>query len=122
MWLNEKMMKKNVSPEIESGNITLSGAEVEAVSTTHRRAVDVYAPYGYSSMIPTGEEVLLVSGGSVSSVAGTKMKSPALKRGEVEIASKGGAKIRLLNDGTVLINGFEITKDGEIGLQNEHID
>ena len=45
---------------------------------------------------------------------GTAEDASSLESGEIRIASAGGAKIILKNDGTVIINSMIIGKDGVI--------
>lgn len=114
MWLNEKMIDKGTSSEIESAKVTIGGDRVETLSSGQQRGAQVYAPYGYRASVPSGQDVLLISGAEGGFVAGVKSKSEALNSGEIEITSSGGAKIKLCNDGRIVINGMIINKEGEI--------
>lgn len=114
MWLNER--KTPVSGAgYECAGVTLGGSQVETVASAHVRETPVYAPYGYAAHVPTGAQVLLLSGGADGAVvAGTRMGAAHLAPGEVELRSPGGAVLRLCQDGTVRINGLVINKKGEI--------
>ena len=114
MWLsrNFKISEQNAA---EAGVVTLSENGVtEANSSSPSRNANCYAPYGYSSRIPVGEEVLVVNGASGAAVAGSKMSESGLEQGEILIKSQGGASILLKNDGSVVINSLVIDKNGNI--------
>lgn len=114
MWLS-RSFKSTEQNAAETGVITLNTDDVtEANSSLPSRSAQCFSPYGYSSRIPVGEEVLIVNGASGLAVAGTKMDSGALEQGEVEIRSLGGANILLKNDGSVVINSLVIDKNGNI--------
>lgn len=114
MWLNEQMVNKRSSSEIESATVTMGGNQVETVSSAQQRGAQVYAPYGYNAAVPSGQDVLLISGADGGFVAGVKSAKNSLKSGEIEISSAGGASIVLCNDGRVIINGMIINSKGEI--------
>ena len=111
MWLN-----KNYNSQAESfakkGTVTLGGtANVDAGEGT--RNAEVYAPYGYSFCAPAGEEGLIIG-----AIAGTKAVQSNLKNGEIKICSLSGAYILLRSDGSVVINGAVIGKNGKITEKN----
>lgn len=115
MWLSKIISKTNESDRAERGMVTISsGEETEILASVLSRNVYSYAPYGYNSVPPVGEEVILVpsSDGQVS--LGTKINMDSLENGEVKISSKGGATIVLKNDGTIAINSMIINKNGVI--------
>ncbi len=114
MWLSRRF-KGNEQSAAETGVVTLStGDMTESSSSMPSRHSECFAPYGYSSVIPVGEKVLIVNGASGAAVAGAKMDAGALDQGEVEIKSLGGARILLKNDGSVVINSLVIDKFGNI--------
>ena len=79
-----------------------------------QRDIDSYSPYGYSSRAPRGEKIILVPSADGQVMLGTAEDASSLESGEIRIASAGGAKIILKNDGTVIINSMIIGKDGVI--------
>lgn len=115
MWISKRFYSEPSPQASEIGTVTVSrNSGIDASATVHKKSVDIYAPYGYSFSAPKGEEVLLV-GSSLGSVgSGTRMKNEGLSAGEIAIASSGGARIVLKNDGTVSINGMTFSKDGSL--------
>lgn len=71
-------------------------------------------PWGFYSKAPSDVNgvALTLEDGDV--IVGHKISERALSEGEVEIFSKGGASIILKNNGSVIINGLLITKNGTI--------
>lgn len=115
MWLSRKLSQASKNDLAEKGSVTLSNAnEIEAGSTISTRSINTYSPYGYSSVEPVGEEVLLIPSSDGQVCVGSKTIANNLESGEVQIMSLGGAKIVLKNDGSVVINSLVIDKDGEI--------
>jgi phage gp45-like len=115
MWLSKMMSKSSLSDKAEKGRITLSQPDnVEAESTVTARNINTYTPYGFTSLAPIGEEVILIPSSDGQVAVGTKNDSSDLQSGEVKIASKGGACIILKNDGSVIINSMKIDKNGVI--------
>lgn len=86
----------------------------ETPYTKSSSADGVYTPFGFSSVAPTGENALVIPTQNGEMIAGYKMRTRALSKGEVEIFSNGGAYILLKNDGSVVINGLTISPSGEI--------
>lgn len=114
MWLSRNF-KSTEQSAAETGVITLNKDDItEANSSMPSRGAQCFSPYGYSSRIPVGDEVLIVNGSSGSAVAGVKMNAGTLEQGEIEIRSLGGATILLKNDGSVVINSLVIDRDGNI--------
>ena len=81
---------------------------LEVGSSVNSRNVGSYMPYGYSTSVPSGEEVILVPSTDGQVALGTRVKDDSLEEGEIKISSKGGASIVLKNDGRVIINGTYI--------------
>ena len=114
MWLS-RAFKSTRGFAAETGTVAIGGSSTLKTSSTMQSAnVQSYAPYGYSSFAPAGEDILIISSADGGIGAGTKMSDDALDEGEISIRSRGGACIRLKKDGTVEINGFVFTKDGTI--------
>ena len=121
MWLSKRFGNVD-SAAAETGTVAIGGSStVKTASTVQAERVHNYAPYGYSSYAPKGENILIInsSGGSVG--AGTRMKDESLLEGEISIKSESGAKILLKNDGTVEINGLVITAKGTIADSPEGV-
>lgn len=116
MWLN-----KNYNSQAESfakkGTVTLGGTANVDAGEGNRNA-EVYAPYGYSFCAPAGEEVLIIGSPFGDAIAGTKAVQSNLKNGEIKICSLSGAYILLSSDGSVVINGTVIGKNGKITEKN----
>lgn len=114
MWLS-KVFKNTHSFAAEKGTVAIGGSSTLKTSSTLQSAnVQSYAPYGYSSFAPAGEEILIINSAEGSVGSGTRMSDDNLAEGEISIQSRGGACIRLKKDGTVEINGFVFTANGAI--------
>ena len=114
MWLS-KTFKNTRSVAAETGTVAIGGSSTLKTSFTLQSAnVQNYAPYGYSSYAPAGEEILIINSAEGSVGSGTRMSDGSLDEGEISIKSRGGACIRLKKDGTVEINGFVFTHEGAI--------
>ena len=115
MWISRMLARSYESEKAQSGYVSMSaGGELEVGSTVNARGIKAYSPYGYSAAVPVGEEVILIPSAEGQAILGTPESSSSLSQGEVEIASRGGARILLKNDGTVIINGhYVINKEGE---------
>lgn len=114
MWLSEKMSVASQNDFAQMGTVTIGGDDMEISSTAVCTNAQVYAPYGYKFSVPAGEDVLLIPSSSGYASAGVKMQRCDLQTGEISISSLGGAYITLKNDGSIIINGLVINKDGEI--------
>ena len=103
------LSKGKEADRAETGYVTMGrGDLIEAGATVNSRSIKSYLPYGYSSLVPKGEEVILVPSTDGNVALGTRAKSEELESGEIKISSKGGASIVLKNDGRVIINGSYI--------------
>lgn len=115
MWISRKLISKEDTPAIQSGMSTLNhNGQVEAVSTGAERDIRIYSPYGYSFSLPSGVEMLLSNSSGQQAAIGTLMQDTDTEPGEIKITAASGACIRLKNNGSVVINGMEIDKDGVI--------
>ena len=116
MWISRKLTENSSYHTAERGRITVSNKDkLEADGSLNTRNVISYSPYGYSSLPPKGEEVLLLPFSNGQVAVGTRDRQDKLNSGEVRISSAGGASIVLKNDGSVVINNrFVINKEGEI--------
>ena len=116
MWLSRKLNKSGSVPSAEKGEVTLSSPENWEVFATQKvRNIICYSPYGFCSLSPAGEEVLLLPASGTTAALGTKSNPNGLEAGEVKVFSKGGASIELKNDGTIVLNGtVKIDRRGHI--------
>jgi phage gp45-like len=115
MWISKQIVKNEDEPISQTGKSTLnSDGSVEVVSTGVNRDVKMYAPFGYSYSLPTGINVLLTQGDGTQTGIGVELDSKNLKSGEIKITSSSGAYIYLKQDGSVVINGLAISKEGVI--------
>lgn len=111
MWLTSFLNKEKGSGRATKGSITgVAEQSVQVDAATQHRDVMVVAPYGIAYVPPVGEGAVVVpfDGGEacVGVVSGVSHK---LSRGELMLYSKGGASIVLKNDGSVLINGKQVS-------------
>ncbi len=115
MWLSKMVVKRKNNTVAESGTVTITDSDsLEANSTVNARGLPTYAPYGYNTRIPIGEEVLLVPSTNGQAAVGSRCTENLLENGEICIKSKGGATLILKNDGSVVINSLVIDKNGVI--------
>lgn len=115
MWISKMISRQNSRETAESGIVTMTdGGKIEASASVNEREISAFLPYGFSSVPPSEEEVMLVPCSNGSAVIGVKQNSFSLETGEVCISSSGGASIVLKNDGSVVVNNhLIITKEGD---------
>lgn len=114
MWISKKIADSSATRLAEKGKVTLSSNEFEVSSTISQRSMESFAPYGYNSKAPIGEEVMLLPSVDGQAVIGSLCNNDTLESGEIKITSKGGAYILLKNDGTIELNSVVVTKEGAI--------
>ncbi len=115
MWISEQISKGQPQTENQTGKSTLnSNGSVEITSTGVCRDVELYSPYGYSFSLPVGQNVLLTRCDGAQAGLGVALSSNALAQGEIKITALSGAYIHLKQDGSVVINGLKINKNGVI--------
>ena len=115
MWISKQITKAQETPTVQTGTSTLnSNGQVEAVSTGAQRNISIYSPYGYCFSLPTGAQMLLAKSDGQQVAIGTLMNSDGVAAGEIMIKSQSGAYVHLKNNGSVIINGLEISRDGVI--------
>ncbi|MBQ2825302.1 MAG: phage baseplate assembly protein [Clostridia bacterium] len=111
MWLTSFLNKDGKDTSARRGSV--SGADSKSVNvdaSTQHRGVDVVAPFGIAYVPPLGEGAVVVPFDGGEACVGVLSKAPAkLQRGELMLYSKGGASIILKNDGSVLINGKQVS-------------
>lgn len=115
MWISRQVKDKTAENQTQTGRVTLnSSGKLEAISNGVDRNIDSFLPYGYSSAVPQGEEVLLTKSDGEQVALGVRCDSNRLQSGEIKITALSGAYIHFKANGSVIINGLEITKDGDI--------
>ena len=115
MWMSKNIAASVPREVAQEGTVTMSNSfSWEAGATVSGRDYPCFAPYGYSYCAPGGESVLLVPSETGSACVGTAVNSNGLSAGEISIRSLGGASVVLKNDGSVIINGLVINKNGEM--------
>lgn len=117
MWMSKRIVATSEKKVAEKGKVTLSDNQLEAGATVTRRNIDSYAPYGYKSVPPVDEDVIMLESNDGAVVLGTLSKDENIESGEVKISSLGGAYIILKNNGDIVLNGLVIDSRGVI--QNE---
>lgn len=117
MWMSKRIVATSEKEVAEKGKVTLSDNQLEAGATVTRRNIDSYAPYGYKSVPPVDEDVIMLESNDGAVVLGAMSKDEDIESGEVKISSLGGAYIILKNNGDIVLNGLVIDSRGVI--QNE---
>lgn len=117
MWMSKRIVATSEKEVAEKGKVTLSDNQLEAGATVTRRNIDSYAPYGYKSVPPVDEDVIMLESNDGAVVIGALSKDENIESGEVKISSLGGAYIILKNNGDIVLNGLVIDSRGVI--QNE---
>ena len=117
MWMSKRIVATSDKEVAEKVKVTLSDNQLEAGATVTRRNIDSYAPYGYKSVPPVDEDVIMLESNDGAVVLGALSKDEDIESGEVKISSLGGAYIILKNNGDIVLNGLVIDSRGVI--QNE---
>ena len=117
MWMSKRIVATSEKEFAEKGKVTLSDNQLEAGATVTRRNIDSYAPYGYKSVPPVDEDVIMLESNDGAVVLGALSKNEDIESGEVKISSFGGAYIILKNNGDSVLTGLVIDSRGVI--QNE---
>ncbi|WP_297131038.1 hypothetical protein [uncultured Eubacterium sp.] len=115
--MSKKIVATSENEVAEKGKVTLSDNQFEAGATVTKRNIDSYAPYGYQSVPPINEDIIMLESNDGAVVLGTLNKNCDIESGEVKVSSLGGAYIILKNDGNIVLNGLVIDSRGVI--QNE---
>lgn len=114
MWISHRLNADYARSEAEQATVTLEGVATEATGTLQTRDFVQCHPFGYHATLPLGTTVLSVPtalGNAVVGVA-TGSSQEELQVGEVRITALSGAFIYLKKDGSVVINGAVIDKNG----------
>lgn len=81
------------------------------------RDLPVCSPFGFFSLPPKGQEVLILDSQQRNLLVGAVTESsqlPHIQEGEVLVRANSGAFLHLKSDGSVSINGLVIGQDGNI--------
>lgn len=112
MWMSKKIVATSENEVAEKGKVTLSDNQFEAGATVTKRNIDSYTPYGYQSVPPINEDIIMLESNDGAVVLGALSKNDGLESGEVKISSLGGAYIILKNNGNIVLNGLVIDSGG----------
>ena len=103
MWTWERERRRQaLEPDIQFGEVTLSGPETAANLGGERRWLQVCGPGGYVWRPRQGEKALVLKAGQEVWVLGTAQEDAQLEPGQVKLAGTG-CEIRL--DKQVRIGG-----------------
>ncbi len=130
MWIAGRLGRTERAQEtaaVESGTVTVGGCEAGVLSRGEERSLPVAAPGGYAWRPVSGEQVLVLRGGTqgeeryVAAALSEETQVPTLADGEICLFSRGGeARIVLRNDGRVEIEG-EVYINGKPYIEVEEI-
>ncbi len=114
MWLLKNLsLNSGKNKTADKGTVTVSkNSTLSAKTSSEHIGISVIAPYGVTSIPPSGEDVCVLPVGQKSYCIGTVCKNYNLEEGEIMLSSKGGATLVLKNDGRILANGIDISKGG----------
>lgn len=110
MWLAKKINQQNSYSKVMSGNMV----DYEVVGDFGEDHPSYVFPYGIDSIPLNNEELILLDTATGRACAGVVKTPKDICPGEIKLYSSGGAFIKLTKEGTVVINGVTITKDGTI--------
>ncbi len=100
MWLTRKLRAGN-GVRLHSGRVEEGGGFAVQGESLFKEPEQLL-PYGLMSVAEAGKEAVMLDG-YCAGVPGPP--DSGLQAGETRLYSAGGAEIRLLNDGSVVING-----------------
>lgn len=115
MWISRQISKQQEGSENQKGSSTSnSNGSIEVTSNGACRDVEMYAPYGYNYSLPAYQDVFLTRCDGEQTCLGVRLGKDGLASGEIKISASSGAYIYLRQDGSVVINGLIINKNGVI--------
>lgn len=116
MWISEQLAQEKTPGETaQTARVALSGIQDNGgVSAGSDRGVELCAPYGYTFSLPAGKSLILTNCDAKQTAIGVAMQQRNLSAGEIKIESESGGYIYLADNGSVVINGLEINRYGEI--------
>lgn len=107
MWILDYITQNTIDDRLqEQGSVKgSSDGTVEINASSKFTKTPIAAPYGIAYVPPEGEKSVVVSSSGGEVCMGTIAPSKELSPGEIMLFSKGGATLKLSNDGHVYING-----------------
>lgn len=107
MWILDYITRNSMSDSRpEQGSVKGSAdGTVEINASSSFSKTPVAAPYGVAYVPPEGEKSVVVSSSGGEICMGTIAQSKGLAPGEIMLYSKGGATLKLSNDGHIYLNG-----------------
>ncbi len=114
--MNEALSKFGSNDETHIGVVTdVVDGLITINSHTRIANVQVLNGFGVSSMPYVGQEVLVMSTKTGEYICvGDASAKTTLQENETILSSLGGGYVKLMADGSVVINGLTITKTGQI--------
>lgn len=124
MWLSRQIKPAPVTAGADLGVTTIAGDQVGAVTRGEVRDLPVYGPGGYLWTPENGAAVLVIKGGpggEEQCVAGMRpLKAPErIRPGEVYLYGPGGNSVYLRQDGSVEIQGRQVSISGDLTVNGE---
>lgn len=124
MWLSRQIKPASATADTDLGVTTISGQKVGVMTRGEVRDLPVYGPGGYLWTPANGAAVLVVKGGPGGEehcVAGTRPLEEVreIAPGEVYIYGPGENSVYLKKDGSVEIQGGQVSVTGELRVSGE---
>lgn len=124
MWLSKEAVRRScVEGDAKMGTVTIPGQSAAVQTMSEKRSLEVVAPGGYVWVPGAEQDVLTVhcdTGETVIAGASMGASPVTVSAGEVCVYSKGGAYIRLKNDGTIVISG-KVDVSGELTVNGQAV-
>lgn len=110
MWILDYITRNSSSGNrTELGSVKGSASgRVEINASSNFSKTPISAPYGVAYIPPEGEKSVVASSSDGEICIGTIAPDKGLKPGEIMLYSKGGATLKLSNNGKVYVNGVEL--------------
>ena len=90
------------------------GGDFGALWDSERRDIPLFAPRGMRYRPCEGDNLLMLPGESRDVCAGVLSHPGGLLPGELEICGPNGSRIKLCENGDVILNGLIVTKSGDM--------
>lgn len=108
MWLTkniEQQTRRQRSAE-DAQITTAKGTYIDANGTKLHSSLPSLAPFGVTSVMPSGAQAVIIPVGTGSAALGiVQSASEELEPGEIMLYSAGGARLVLKNNGSIIANG-----------------
>lgn len=107
MWILDYITRNSFTDgKTEQGSVKGSAqGKVEVNASSNFCKTPISSPYGIAYIPPEGEKSVVVPSSDGEVCMGIIAPDKGLKPGEIMLYSKGGATLKLGNDGNVYING-----------------